>query len=79
MNEQFVTYGSANVMIDNVTYETAEGLAEQMLEIDGVSEAVIDQTEAHYHNGAAMISVTFKGEAEYEIAKSAMNELKELI
>lgn len=79
MNEQFITYGSANVMIDNVTYETAERLAEQMLEINGVSEAVIDQTEAHYHNGSAMISVTFKGEAEDEIAKSAMNELKKLI
>lgn len=79
MNEQFVTYGSANVMIDNVTYETAEALAEQMLEINGVSEAVIDRTDAHYHDGAAMISVTFKGEAEDEIAKSAMNELKALI
>ena len=32
MNEQFVTYGLVNVMIDNVTYESAEGLAEQMLE-----------------------------------------------
>ena len=79
MNEQFVTYGSANVMIDNITYGDAERLAEQMLKIEGVSEAVTDQTEAHYHNGAAMISVTFKGEAEDDIAKSAMNELKELI
>lgn len=79
MNEQFVTYGSANIMIDNVTYETAEQLAEQMLDIDGVSEAVIDRTTAHYHNGAAMISVTFKGEAEDEIAKSAMIKVKELL
>ena len=72
MNEQFVTYGSANVMIDNVTYETAERLTGQMLKINGISEAVIDQTEAHYHNGAAMISVTFKGEAGDEIAKTAI-------
>ena len=58
MNEQFITYGTANVMIDNVTYETAENIAEQILEIDGVSEAVIDMTDGHYHNGAAMISVS---------------------
>ena len=27
MNEQFVTYGSANVMTDNVTYEAVEVMA----------------------------------------------------
>lgn len=79
MNEQFVTYGSANIMVDNVTYDTAEQLAERMREVAGVSEAVIDQTDAHYRDGAAMISVTFQGEAEDEIAKNAMNELKSLL
>lgn len=79
MNEQFVTYGSANIMVDNVTYDTAEELAERMREVAGVSDAVIDQTDAHYRDGAAMISVSFQGEAEDEIAKDAMNEVKRLL
>ncbi len=79
MNDQFVTFGTASVMIDNVTYEKAESIADNILDIQGVSAAAIDKTESHYKNGAAMISVTFEGEADEEISKNAMIELRELV
>ena len=37
MNDNFVTYGSARVMVSNVSYEKAIDLKEQLEDIDGVT------------------------------------------
>ncbi len=77
MDEEFITYGSGSVMVANVTYETAEKLAEEIRDINGVSSVEFDNTEDHYKNTCAMFSVTFEGEETDEISVSAMNEIKE--
>ena len=77
MDEEFVTYGTASVMVSNVTYETADGLAEDIRGIDGVSAVEFDETEEHYKNTYAMFSVTFEGEEADEISVSAMNRIRE--
>ncbi|MDE7293645.1 MAG: MMPL family transporter [Oscillospiraceae bacterium] len=79
MNDQFITYGSGSVMVANVTKEQAEKLAEEIENIDGVSEAKFDGTEEHYKNTYALFSVTFDGEEGDEISASAMTEIKELL
>jgi len=79
MDEEFITYGSGSVMIANVTYETAEKLAEDIRGINGVSAVEFDNTEEHYKNTYAMFSVTFDGEETDEISVSAMNEIKEML
>ena len=45
MEEQFITYGTARVMVCNVTYQEAEQLAERMEEMDGVSMLDFEDTE----------------------------------
>ncbi len=77
MDEEFVTYGTASVMVSNVTYETADGLAEDVRGIDGVSGVEFDETEEHYKNTCAMFSVTFEGEEADEISVTAMNRIRE--
>ncbi len=77
MDEEFVTYGTASVMVSNVTYETADGLAEDIRGIDGVSAVEFDETEEHYKNTCAMFSVTFEGEEADEISVTAMNCIRE--
>ena len=37
MEEQFVTLGTADVMVSNVTYDTAAALAERLKGVEGVS------------------------------------------
>ena len=37
MDEQFITYGTARIMVCNVTYDEAEQLAEAMKKLEGVS------------------------------------------
>ena len=79
MNDEFTTYGTASVMIDNITYADAEKLAEQIEGIEGITTAEFDNTEDHYKDGSALFSVTFKGEAEDRISLDAMNEMKEML
>ena len=59
MAEEFITYGSANVMVANVSYEQAEAISSKIEAIEGVYQAEFDDSEDHYANGSAMINVTF--------------------
>ena len=77
MNDNFVTYGSARVMVSNVSYEKAISLKEQLEDIDGVTSIDFDNSKDSFNNGSALFSVTFDGEVDDEISKSAMNEIKE--
>lgn len=77
MNDNFVTYGSARVMVSNVSYEKAIDLKEQLEDIDGVTSIDFDNSKDSFNNGSALFSVTFDGEVDDEISKSAMNEIKE--
>lgn len=77
MNDNFVTYGSARVMVSNLSYEKAMSLKEQLEDIDGVTSIGFDNSKDSFNNGSALFSVTFDGEVDDEISKSAMNEIKE--
>lgn len=64
MEEQFVTLGTANVMVSNVTYDTAAALAAKLEQVDGVSQVTFDDTTDHYHDSAALFTISFDGEAD---------------
>ena len=75
MEEEFVTLGSANVMVANVTYGTAQSLAQKLERIQGVSEVAFDETEDHYKNSSALFTISFDGEETDPATVEAMNEV----
>ena len=77
MNDQFVTYGSGSIMLDNITYEKAEQIAAELEEIDGVTTVKVENDEDSYKNGSALLTVTFDGEEDDQISKDAMIQIKE--
>ncbi len=77
MEEEFVTLGTADVMVSNVTLDTAEKLAVRLRDVAGVSEVVFDDTPDHYHDAAALFSITFTGEADDPNTIAAMERVKE--
>ena len=77
MEEEFTTFGSAQIMVSNVTCDRAEALAEELGRIRGVSEVAFDDTEEHYRDASALFSVTFDGEAEDPAAREAMTAIQE--
>lgn len=64
MDAQFTTYGTARVMVCNITLEEAERLADMLEEAEGVSMLDFDDTEEHYHDMEALFDITFDGEEE---------------
>ena len=77
MNENFVTYGTAQVMVSNVTYETALNLADRMEAIEGVDAVTFDNSEAHYRDASALYDVSFEGETNADISVQAMNAIRQ--
>ena len=47
MQDEFVTYATAEVMVSGVTYEQAEALKDELDAFDHVSSVTFDDTEAH--------------------------------
>ena len=59
MDEEFVTLGSAEVMVSNIPLDTAWDLSHKLEILPGVSGVTFDETDDHYHDSAALFSVTF--------------------
>ncbi len=77
MNDQFITYGSGSIMLENVTFEKAEQIASELEKIDGVTTVKVENDEDSYKNGSALLTVTFDGEEDDQISKDAMTAIKE--
>ena len=72
MNDNFVTYGSARVMVSNVSYDTALHLQEVIEDIDGVAEVTFDDSTGHYTGASALFDVTFDGTETDPVSVQAM-------
>lgn len=79
MNEEFTTYGSADIMVSNITYEDAEALKEQIEARDDVSMILFDNTEDYYNNFSALYKITFAYPETDERALQGLDEIKELL
>ena len=77
MNDQFITYGSGSIMLENVTFEKAEEIAAELEKIDGVTTVKVENDVDSYKNGSALLTVTFDGEEDDQISKDAMAAIKE--
>ena len=59
MEDQFTTYGSAQIMVANISQDKAEELKDQIASIKGVQGVEYDNTEDHYNNASALYAITF--------------------
>ena len=79
MNREFITFGTAQVMVDHISCEHARELAMQIEGIEGVTSVVFDDTENHYKEASALFDITFDGEVQDEISILAMRQIKEML
>ena len=79
MNDNFVTYGTARVMVSNVTYETAENICSDLESIDGVTSVDFDDTTDHYKSASALFSVTFDGTTADDISVHALHTIRDML
>lgn len=79
MADEFVTYGTAEVMVEDVTPEQAQSLADQLSALDGVAMLNYDGTDAHYRDGAALYSITFDAAQSDPACETALNGVKDAL
>ena len=76
MDENFTTFGTARVMVSNITAGTAQALHKELEAIDGVYSVDFDETADHYREASALYSVTFDGTAQDEVSLSALDAIR---
>ncbi len=79
MNEEFTTFGMADIMIANISYEHAREIADKIGEVHGVASVMFDNTEDYYKNSSALFVVLFSGEDTDEISLKAMEEIRNIV
>lgn len=90
MDKEFTTFGTAKVMVDNISYQEACRLADVLEEIKGVSEVSFYKEEEEdekeitdgeglkdsYNGLAALFSITFETEEEEDTAQYAIADVR---
>ena len=79
MNDNFVYFATAQVMVSNITYEAAEEISDRIAEIPGVDMVTFDDSEDHYRNATALFDVSFDGGNFDEISLGAMDAIREML
>ncbi len=89
MNREFTTFGSAKVLVSNITYDKALALCKEIGDIRGISGVTFfDQEEEHnedekledtYKDASALYSITFEEEEDTELSQAAMAQLRETL
>lgn len=79
MDEEFITLGSANIMVSNITYDAAYNLSLKIEKIPGVSSVEFDDTQDHYHDSAALFSVSFNGEEDDPDTAAVLLQVEQLL
>ena len=79
MDEEFVTLGSAEVMVSNIPLDTAWDLSHKLEILPGVSGVTFDETDDHYHDSAALFSVTFDAPEDDPEAVTALQAVQDAL
>ena len=79
MEEEFTTYGTARILIEETTPAEAADVAQKIRGIAHVAEVAFDETEAHYKDGNALLSVAFDEGEQGDGARAAMGEIRVLL
>ena len=76
MQEEFTTYASANVMVSNITYDTALRIAEQLEKVLHVTGVTFDDSTEHYKNASALFNISFDAVETDPDVVSAMKQIR---
>lgn len=79
MEEQFITYGTAKVMVTNIPYEEADRIYEELDALDSIIMLDFDNSKEHYNNFSALYDITFGYDETDDRALEALDEVKAML
>ncbi len=79
MEKEFVTYGTARVMVNNLSFEQADQLKTLISDISGVNEVEFDDSEQHYWNTYSLFDIKFNGTKDSSVSIKALEKTETLL
>ena len=79
MEGEFTTYGTAEVMVANVSYADAANMLDDLKQIKGVQSISFDDTTDHYNNASALFSITFDYDETDDACLESLDKVKEYL
>ena len=79
MEEQFTTYGSAKIMVSNITYDQAEVLVDRLEDVEGIKQVEFDDSSDHFTGTEALFDVTFEGTEDEKVSKDALEDAQDVL
>ena len=76
MEEEFTTFGTAQVMVENITYDQALAMQERLEGIAGVKSVEFDNTPKHFTSATALFSITFDGTENDQVSIDALEAVR---
>ena len=78
MNDNFTTFATAEIMVENITLDTANYLYDEIEKCEGVKSIAFD-AEDDYKQASALFTITFDGEENDEISIEGLEKVNELL
>ena len=75
MEKEFVTFETARVMVQNISLDQAEAIADYMETVEGVSSVTFEDSEEHYKQASALFDLTFDYEEGDARNKEALQQI----
>ena len=79
MDKEFVTYGTTMVVVENITYDKASELHDEIIKLDGVKSMPFENNTNYFNKSKALFKITFDGNKDDKASVDAYNKIKELL
>ena len=79
MDEEFITFGTAKIMVRNISYDDALALHDQIEELNGVKGFEFKNTPDYYKQSCALFSITFEGDGDDPVSVAAYENTLKLL
>lgn len=76
MEKEFTTFGSAEVMVANISLADAQALCDSLGELEGIQGIAFDDSPEHYNSVSALYSITFDYPQEDGACLTALENVK---
>ena len=79
MEEQFTTFGTAEVVVANISLEKAEEMKEQLEKLEGIQSVVFDSSADHYNHASALYEVTIDYDEKDDACLEVLAQVKDTL
>ncbi|MCR5802345.1 MAG: MMPL family transporter [Lachnospiraceae bacterium] len=76
MGEEFITYGTADIMVTNINYDEARHIADIIESRSDVYLLSFDDSSEHYNNFSALYNITFRYAEDDDKALEALEDIE---